>query len=127
MRIVRRKRRGVSLVEVMVVVAIILVLMTVLAMGVERAWRSFQVSATELTMSKTEGELVVYEARTGRRPEGRDGLQRIYGDQVPVDGWKRALIYEPPSPDQTDLVSHGSDGREGGTGYAADIRWSEVR
>ena len=48
----RSSRRGMSLVEVMVVIAIILTLMSVLAIGVSAIFSDSQVDTTRLTMSR---------------------------------------------------------------------------
>jgi len=63
-------------------------------------------------------------------PSSSDGLKTVYsqlGQDVPKDAWGNDFIYVSPGPDGKpyDLISYGSDGTEGGTGNAADIKLSE--
>jgi general secretion pathway protein G len=48
-----------------------------------------------------------------------------YLKQVPKDGWGREILYRVPGGQGKpyDLVSLGSDGREAGSGDAADLRY----
>lgn len=125
-RVHSRARRGISLVEVMVVIAILMVLMTVLALGVQRAWKSSQVNITLLTMQKVDGDLMVHEARHGSFPTEAEGLRAVYDpDEIPRDAWSTELQYELDR--KPDLISLGDDRAAGGTGWAADIRYSERR
>lgn len=131
MRQVRRRgRRGMSLVEVMVVIAIILTLMSVLAIGVWSIFGESQVQTTVLTMGKVNERVEIYMLRKKKAPSTSEGLATVFaGDDVPLDAWGHEFVYISPGPNGMayDLLSYGSDGQEGGTGNAADIRWSEER
>ena len=125
-----RSRRGMSLVEVMVVIAIILTLMSVLAIGVWSIFSDSQVDTTKLTMSKVNEKIEIYTLRKKKPPTTSEGLQAVFGgDAVPTDSWNNPFVYVSPGPDGQpyDLISYGSDGREGGTGNAEDIHWSAVK
>lgn len=116
------RRRGLSLVEVMVVIAITLTLTSLLGMGVLRTWRQSRVDTTRLTLQRTAQDVVIHEARTGRAP---DALEAIYrGEPVPRDAWGSQILLERP-PHSWDLVSLGEDRAEGGSGFDADLRYSE--
>ena len=59
-----------------------------------------------------------------RRPTGVQIWNGPYlkGGAVPIDPWRNAFVYVAPGAHGLyDLVSYGSDGREGGEGSAADI------
>lgn len=116
-------RRGMSLVEVMVVIAIVLSLTAILALGVFRAWEDGRVQLTWLTMGKVSEEVVRYELKHRKAPRE---LSEVYADhRAPNDAWERPLVMTSAPEARWDLVSLGRDGEEGGSGYAADLRWSE--
>ena len=122
-----KKRRGMSLVEVMVVIAIILVVMSVLAFGVMSSFKQAQVDMTVLTMGQAAQKLVVHGARHGTLPTTGEGLKAAYPHETPpADAWGGDLVYERVDKDY-ELLSYGDDGTEGGTAYGSDIRWSEHR
>ncbi len=63
-----------------------------------------------------------------RLPSGRQDLPLLVGSDVrTTDGWGNELVFVVPGPDGLpyDIVSLGADGRQGGTGEAADIRYSD--
>ncbi|MEQ1501487.1 MAG: type II secretion system protein GspG [Myxococcota bacterium] len=131
-RVVRgaRRRRGMSLVEVMVVIAIILTLMSIIAIGVFRVYGNAMVDTTKITMTKVNEQLEIYTLRKKHAPSTSDGLAAVFGnDPIPKDGWDHELQYMSPGPngEPYDLLSLGSDGQEGGTGDAEDIRWSDLK
>ncbi|HHO50697.1 MAG TPA: prepilin-type N-terminal cleavage/methylation domain-containing protein [Deltaproteobacteria bacterium] len=124
----RGRRRGMSLVEVMVVIAIILTLMSILAIGVFSVFGESQIQTTILTMGKVSNRVELYALRKKKPPSTSEGLAAAFGnEQVPVDSWGNEFRYVQPGPNGKayDIISLGSDGQEGGTGNAADIRWSE--
>lgn len=124
----RGDRRGMSLVEVMVVIAIILTLMSILAIGVFQVFGESQVQTTILTMGKVNERIQIYTLRKKKPPQAQEGLAAAFGgEQVPTDAWGNEFVYVTPGPNGQpyDLISLGSDGSEGGNGNAADIRWSE--
>ncbi len=122
-----RHRRGMSLVEVMVVIAIMLVLMTVIGFGAIQVGRGAKVDMTELALAGTAKDVDVYAFRKGV-PTTSQGLAAVYGEhRIPADGWGAPIGYEAPGPAtrQYDLLSLGEDGAVGGDSFASDIRWSE--
>lgn len=121
-------RRGMSLVEVMVVIAIILTLMSVLMFGVFQVFGQSQVDTTRLMMDKISQRVQIYKLRNKKVPSGSDGLGAVFaGEEVPRDAWDNEFRYVSPGPNgkDFDLISLGADGREGGSGNDADIRWSD--
>ena len=125
-----RGRRGMSLVEVMVVIAIILTLMSIIAIGVWGIFSDSQVDTTRLTMTKINERLEIYTLRKKKPPATGEGLGAVFGgEQIPKDSWNHEFEYISPGPngEPFDLVSLGSDGQEGGTGNAADLKWSEMK
>ena len=126
----RRGRRGMSLVEVMVVIAIILTLMSVIAIGVWGIFSDSQVDTTRLTMTKINERLEIYVLRKKKPPTSSEGLAAVFGNEaVPKDSWNHDFVYTSPGPngEPYELVSLGSDGQDGGTGNAEDLKWSEMK
>ncbi|TNE85439.1 MAG: prepilin-type N-terminal cleavage/methylation domain-containing protein [Deltaproteobacteria bacterium] len=129
MRRLVSSRRGVTLIEVMIVIAILVTLMGALGFALSRAAAGAKVSQTELTLRQIESEVMLYSVRKKGVPEGSDGLASIYGkDEVPKDGWGNDFIYVTPGPDgkDYDVISYGADGTEGGAGNDADLKLSEL-
>jgi general secretion pathway protein G len=124
----RRSRRGMSLVEVMVVIAIILTLMSVLALGVWQVFGESQGQTTRLTMGKVSQRIEIFMLRKKKPPTSADGLAAVYGNEkIPQDAWGNDFVYVSPGPNgkQFDLISLGADGQQGGTGNDEDIHWAE--
>lgn len=122
-----RSRRGMSLVEVMVVIAIILTLMSIIGIGAMTVFANSRVDTTWLTMSEVDKRIELYSLKKGP-PSTSGGLKTVFGsDRIPPDSWGNEFVYVSPGPNGAafDLISYGSDGTEGGTGNAADLKWSE--
>lgn len=121
------RRRGQSLVEIMVVIAIIGILTTVTAVGVMEFLGNAKVDATKITLSNVDKVLLAYTARHGHPPTTAEGLQAVATffpeHLVPTDTWDHPLLYQSPGPDGHDyeVRSLGADGLEGGTGNDADL------
>lgn len=129
-RTIRSRRRGMSLVEVMVVIAIILTLMSIIAIGVFGIFADSQVDTTRLTMMRVSERLEIHMLRKKKAPSGSEGLAEVFGTEpIPKDSWNHEFVYVSPGPggEPFDLISLGSDGQEGGTGNAEDLKWSEMR
>lgn len=126
----RQSRRGMSLVEVMVVIAIILTLMSVIGYGVMTVFQNSRVDTTKLQMARVAERVQIYSLRHKGVPSSSEGLAAVYeGEEVPVDSWGNEFRYTSPGPggQDFDLVSLGADGSEGGTGNNADLKYSEIK
>ncbi len=119
-------RRGMSLVEVMVVIVIILTLTGVLTYGVMTVFGQSQADTTRLMMGKVAQQIEIYGMRKGY-PSNQEGLSKVFPDGMPKDSWDNEFIYITPGPNgrKFDLISYGADGKEGGTGVNEDIRYSD--
>jgi general secretion pathway protein G len=124
-----RRRRGMSLVEVMVVIAIIVTLMSVVGIGAMNAYESSLVEVTKVSMHEVNKQVEMYSLRK-KLPSSGEGLDTVYGSQrVPTDGWGKEFSYLSPGPNglKYDIISYGADGTEGGEDNDADIKYSEMR
>ncbi len=129
LRAATRARKGMSLVEIMVVIAIIGILMTVIAVNVLGFLDDANVSATQIQMKKMEEALTVFAAKhKGKFPstsEGLDAAKKYFPDnKVPTDSWGNGFQYFSPGTHGDhpyEILSLGKDGREGGEDANADI------
>ncbi len=125
----RRYRRGMTLVEIMVVVAILVSISAVLAVNIKAIWDRQKVQETKLRMGLMEQGLQGYAAlHRGRYPTTEQGLEAALPhmhsreEGVPTDAWGNTLVYRSPYGDAVySLGSLGADGLEGGVDLAADI------
>jgi len=123
-------RRGLTLVEIMVVIAILGTLMTVLAVGLTGVLDDSNVDATKLQMKRVEQSLQMYAAKNkGKYPSTSDGLSAAKkyfpNEEIPVDAWGNDFQYFSPgsrSGNEYELISLGKDGAEGGEDANADIQ-----
>lgn len=133
----RTIQQGFTLIEVMVVVAIIGILALVIVPNVVGKDDQARVTSTKASLSAVANALELYKLDNYRYPATEEGLDalvnrpesaRIFPDggylrKTPVDAWDNPLQYIVPGSDGQpyDLFSLGADNQVGGEGYAADI------
>lgn len=127
LRIRRAKnRRGMTLVEVMVVIAIVLTLMSALAFGVWSVFSDAQAETTKVTMNRVAQKVEIYYLRKKKIP---NDLGEVFsGEDEPIDGWGNKFVLRAGGDGNRkfDIVSYGADGAEGGSGNDEDIKLSEL-
>lgn len=122
------RRRGMTLVEIMVAITIIASLTAILGLTVFQNFADSNVETTRLTMNKISERIEIYRLRKKKLPNNGDGLSIVFNDgNVPSDAWGNEILYVTPGQNGKpyDLISLGADGKEGGSGSAADVRWSD--
>jgi len=118
----KRYRRGMTLVEIMVVVAILVSISAVLAVNVKGIWDREKVQETKLRIVLAEQGLQSYAAvHRGDFPRTSEGLEAVLphmlsrDEAVPTDAWDNILEYRSPDGDAVySLASPGPDGVLGG-------------
>ena len=136
-RISRRRARGFTLIELMVVLAIIGVLAALIVPNVIGRADDARVTAARTDVGNLMQALKLYKLDNQRFPSGEQGLKALvtkpgtepvpgnwkpYLDKLPNDPWGRAYQYMNPGiKGEVDVLSFGADGKTGGEGNNADI------
>jgi general secretion pathway protein G len=133
----RQAEAGFTLVEMLVVIAIIGLIMGLVGPRVLNYLGDSKVKAAKLQIESFSSSLDLFYLDVGRYPtvsEGLSALAQRPGNTtiwngpylktgaVPPDPWGHIYLYRTPGErGPYEIVSLGSDGQEGGTGTAADI------
>jgi general secretion pathway protein G len=134
-----RRQRGFTLLELLVVLAILGLLIGLVAPAALRQLGSAKEKIAHQTIERLGGILDIYKLDIGAYPSTDQGLQALItrpsgvarwngpylkGEKVPEDPWGHSFIYRSPSQrpgHEYDLLSLGPTGRPGGSGNDAEI------
>jgi general secretion pathway protein G len=132
-----RKQRGFTLIELMVVLAIIGILAALVVPSVLGRADDARVTAARTDVGNLAQALKLYKLDNQRFPTAEQGLQALvarptaepvpnnwksYLDKLPADPWGRPYQYlNPGLKGEVDVMSWGADGQSGGEGVNADI------
>lgn len=137
----RRKpgEEGFTLVEMIVVLAIIGLIAAVAVPQVMKALSGSKTKAAKIQLETVMNSLHYYNIDVGTYPSQEQGLKLLWTangiegwdgpyvrrEEQLIDPWGRPLLYAVPGTDGPfELKSLGADGKEGGTGADADISLS---
>jgi general secretion pathway protein G len=128
---------GFTLIEMLVVITIIGLIVALVGPRVLNYLSESKVKAARIQIQSFTSALDLFYMDAGRYPSSAEGLDALVrpmagvvawngpylrGGTVPKDPWGTPYVYRSPGVRGSyDVVSYGSDGREGGTGLAADI------
>ncbi|MEM6747415.1 MAG: type II secretion system major pseudopilin GspG [Pseudomonadota bacterium] len=133
------RQRGVTLVELMVVIVILGLLSTIVVINVLPATDQAAVQKARSDISQLQAAIAQYRLDIQRLPTQEYGLRALeempqglrranryrpggYVAKVPLDPWDNPYIYIVPGEfGEYDILSYGRDGRPGGEGPDADI------
>lgn len=120
----RRRRRGMTLMEVMIVLAIIILLMGVLTYGLQSMFSGAQADTARIQIQQIDQRISLFKIKKKKLP---DSLSDLYKDEpVPRDPWGNEYVFRSGGgKNGYDIISYGADGHEGGTGKDADIKLGE--
>jgi general secretion pathway protein G len=134
----RRGEDGYTLVEILVVITIIGLIVALVGPRVLNYLGESKVKTAKIQIQGFASALDLFYLDNGRYPSSSEGLgalvQRsgggvatwngpyLKGGGVPNDPWGKPYVYRAPAERAPyEIVSHGSDGQEGGTGTGSDI------
>ena len=144
---IRRKRRparnerGVTLIEMLVVVVIIGLFVSLVGVNLFKRADEAKRTAARAQIDSFMTAIGAYKLDTGNFPNTDQGLAALrikpegleqwagpyMPKDIPLDPWGNKYLYKYPGEhgDEPDIVSLGADGQEGGEGNNADIvSWS---
>ena len=129
----QRRRRGFTLVEVLLVLVILVIIGSIVVANYGNIQRKAYVNAAKTQIGAFDGPIQTYRLDIGDFPLTAQGLDALWqqpgdlanpddwggpylGKPVPVDPWKRPYQYEYPGrndPNTPDIWSLGQDGADG--------------
>lgn len=119
-----RLNRGLTLVEIVVVVALLGLLMTIVGGSLLGVMDDSKADATRLIIGQAESGLEMYNIKKGKYPKSLQDAAKYMKDQkVPLDAWNFELEYTTSSSCGAgyEIISYGKDGKKGGEDSNADI------
>ena len=136
-RAARHRRRGFTLIELMVVLVIIGVLGALIVPNLIDRADDARVTAARTDVNNLVQALKLYKLDNQRYPSAEQGLEALvarptagaippnwkpYVDKLPADPWGRQYQYlNPGVKGDIDVFSFGADGQPGGEGNDADV------
>jgi general secretion pathway protein G len=133
----RKYQRGVTLIEMLVVVTIIGLIAALVTVNVFKQGENAKRKLAQADINTFMNALNLYKLDTGGFPSTDQGLQalRVKPDgvanwagpylqrDVPLDQWAHPYLYKYPGEhgEEPDIISLGADGQPGGEGANADI------
>lgn len=118
----RPQRRGLTLIEILVVVTILGMIASIVGIMVAGQLEDAKVDTTKVQLKNVEEALQLYKIKLNRFPTTAEGLQaltrppqgrRPFMETVPKDSWQQDFIFVSPgthNPSKFDLQSKGADG-----------------
>ena len=120
----RRSRRGISLIEIIVVITIISMLMSAVGVYALGVYRESQVRTAKMDVRAALAALDVYRASHGHYPDPAEGFTPIVKARalksLPNDAWGHPLSWDLRDGEPV-VTSLGADGMKGGADENADL------
>lgn len=105
---------GFTLIEIMVVLAIIGLITAAVGVSIYKKYRDAQIKVTQIQVQHLIADVGQYLIMKNRCPTADDLLAEQYVTQLPRDAWGTAIVLKCPGdhePDPADAISWGPDRR----------------
>ena len=130
-----KNKKGMTLIEILIVVTIIASLFAIVFQTVSQRRKKAQVALAKVLIGKVEQSISEFEFDCGFFPEALEDLVEPIEDceswgpdpylkngKIPKDPWNNKLVYRYNSDDNSfEILSLGADRREGGESFNKDI------
>ena len=120
------RRRGITLIEMLVVITIIALFSAVAYQRLSPSVDKGRITAARTQIEAFAGAVQTYHIDKGRFPTTEEGLEAIrpyLSKDIPNDPWGNPYVYKYPGEHgpEPDIICYGADGRPGGEGVNGDI------
>lgn len=126
----RRSARGMTLIEIIVVITILSLLMAAVGIAVIPQLDQAKVDRAYLDIANISNALKTFYAKKGNYPDTGGGLKAVVDaqilDKMPVDPWDHEYVYLNEGGKPV-VMSYGKDGAPGGAESDADISSKDTR
>lgn len=126
----KQQRRGMTLVEIMVVIVILGVISAAVAVNVIDNMTTARQQTARTDMKTIDSALTLYQSRHGRFPEVESGLSALVKDkelkELPIDPWGHPYLYSLENGEPV-VRTLGADGEPGGEGGKKDLASTDPR
>lgn len=120
----QRRRRGMTLIEIMVVITILGLIMAAVGVAVIPKLDEAKQDTARLDIANIQNALKLFYTKKGKYPDTGTGLKALVDTQnlekIPTDPWGNEYVYMNEGGKPV-LMSYGADGTQGGEGPDADI------
>ena len=120
----RRRSRGMTLIEIMVVITILGLIAAAVGVAVIPQLNQARVDRASLDIKNIQGAMKLYYTKKGKYPDTASGLGALVEtqalEQMPKDPWNNDYVYINEGGKPV-IISYGADGTAGGEGNDADI------
>lgn len=135
-----KSNRGMTIIEIIVVMAIIALFTSIVATQVVSRLDKAKLDSTKTQVKVLQQALEMYKADNDYYPTTEQGLEALLEkptvgnvpenyppggylqkNKLPKDAWGKAFIYVSEDGNTYSILSYGADKKEGGTGKGADI------
>lgn len=125
----RRRARGMTLIEIIVVITILSLLMAAVGVAVIPQLEQAKVDRAKMDIGNIQNALKTYYAKKGNYPDTGLGLKALVDAQilerVPVDPWETEYVYMKEGSTPV-IISYGKDKAPGGAETDADISSKDI-
>ena len=126
----QRRRRGMTLIEIMVVITILGLIMAAVGVAVIPKLDEAKQDTARLDIANIHNALKLYYTKKGKFPDTGTGLRALVEtqnlDKIPTDPWGHEYVYMNEGGKPV-IITYGADGTQGGEGPDSDISSRDVQ